>query len=191
MARLYWVTTRLSFVLLAATVLTCLIWGLPLGFLPGFLLFVTIGFNYFAWKRGGHSILKKALYDSIPMGTLFTDIYPQTAFLSSPEERTVDLEDVLVASYIRLGHEFLLTLTTDGLNPSDDATPDPIQLSIDGGENPLAAERAADEYEFLLTRWQENQTSLLLLQAPGKVTVLAENPSVFLPLGERSPSVGF
>jgi hypothetical protein len=146
-------------------------------------LFAVLAVNFYAWKRGGRSSFQKSLYDSIPMGTLFTDIYPRTAFVAPPEDRTVDMDDILVASYVRLGNEFLFTLTAADVDVADENVPDPIQLSIDTAANEAAAVRAADEYEYLLSRWQNQRTSLLLLQSPGTVTVLAESPTLFLPLG--------
>ncbi len=175
----YEVTKRASYLLFACTILAFIFSGISVGLFVFGLLLSCIGVNYWSWLHGGSDKQKEALYRAIPMGSLFVDLYPSTALAVDSQDRSVEIQDVVVTSYVRLEDEFLFMLAVE----NGWETSEPLQLAFADSSHPVAAKRAAEEFEYMFKRWHDNGTLLTLAQAEGKVGVLAESSSLFLPLG--------
>lgn len=118
------------------------------------------------------------------------DTYTHTAMAVSPDQRDTDVDALLVTSFQRLGSEFMIKLKDGNVKPKGPAAFEMPGAPVNeytvtvtfSGSDQAVLESNCDIIEEMLSRWHDEAVLLRLAAAPGKMSILAENDTYFIPI---------
>lgn len=126
-----------------------------------------------------------------PFNPFPPQLYQQSALALPPEERDIDLDNMMVSSFINYDNEFLITLRGEPTRGGDEYGDEQHVMTVSFGMsfvNPEKHEQAlglSAAVAVILDTWQRNNVPLQLATASEGTSVwgiLAETPTLFLPV---------
>ena len=111
-----------------------------------------------------------------------------TALAASPKLRDLDIEGLVVKSYVKLDNEFIVILSggsgemlnlQTGQRSRIEGSEATLGIEFHGFSGPDEAHAVIGSATQMLQSWQESGASLHLAAAPGLHSILAENEEKF------------